>query len=65
MAVQISGAQRESHRISGDFRTREKSAIFALTDHFDRPATYVSVIVSVQGIGAVVGVSLPLLVVAS
>jgi MFS family permease len=32
-----------------------ESAIFALTDHFDRPATYVSVIVSVQGIGAVVG----------
>ena len=32
-----------------------ESAIFALTDHFDKPATYVSVIVSVQGIGAVAG----------
>jgi MFS family permease len=32
-----------------------ESAVFALTDHFDKPATYVSVIVSVQGIGAVVG----------
>jgi predicted MFS family arabinose efflux permease len=32
-----------------------ESAIFALTDHYDKPATYVSVIVSVQGIGAVVG----------
>ena len=32
-----------------------ESAIFALTDHFDKPATFVSVLVSVQGIGAVVG----------
>lgn len=32
-----------------------ESAIFALTDHFGKEATYVSVIVSVQGIGAVVG----------
>ena len=32
-----------------------ESAIFALTDHFDRPATFVSVLVSVQGIGAIVG----------
>ena len=32
-----------------------ESAIFALTDHFDKAATFVSVLVSVQGIGAVVG----------
>jgi MFS family permease len=32
-----------------------ESAIYALLDAFDRPATFVSVIVSVQGIGAVVG----------
>ena len=32
-----------------------ESAIFALTDHFERPATFVSVLVSVQGVGAVVG----------
>jgi MFS family permease len=32
-----------------------ESAIFALTDHFDKPPTFVSVIVSVQGIGAVIG----------
>jgi MFS family permease len=32
-----------------------ESAIFALTDHFGRAATFVSVLVSVQGIGAVVG----------
>ncbi|MDT0183346.1 MFS transporter [Microbacterium sp. ARD31] len=32
-----------------------ESAIFALTDHFGKAATYVSVLVSVQGIGAVVG----------
>ena len=32
-----------------------ESAIFALTDHFGKSATFVSVLVSVQGIGAVVG----------
>jgi MFS family permease len=32
-----------------------ESAIFALLDAFDRPATFVSVIVSVQGVGAVGG----------
>lgn len=32
-----------------------ESAIFALTDDFGRPATFVSVLVSVQGVGAVVG----------
>lgn len=32
-----------------------ESAIFALTDHFEKPATFVSVLVSVQGIGAIVG----------
>ena len=32
-----------------------ESAIFALTDHFEKDATFVSVLVSVQGIGAVVG----------
>jgi predicted MFS family arabinose efflux permease len=32
-----------------------ESAIFALTDHFGKPATFVSVLVSAQGIGAVVG----------
>lgn len=32
-----------------------ESAIFALTDHFERPATFVSVLVSVQGVGAIVG----------
>lgn len=32
-----------------------ESAIFALTDHFGQEATFVSVLVSVQGIGAVVG----------
>jgi MFS family permease len=32
-----------------------ESAIYALLDAFDRPATFVSVIVSVQGVGAVVG----------
>lgn len=32
-----------------------EAAIFAMTDHFDRPATFVGVLVSVQGIGAVVG----------
>ena len=32
-----------------------ESAIFALTDHFGRAATFVSVLVSVQGVGAVVG----------
>lgn len=32
-----------------------ESAIFALTDHFRKEATFVSVLVSVQGIGAVVG----------
>ena len=32
-----------------------ESAIFALTDHFGKAATYVSVIVSIQGIGAVAG----------
>jgi len=32
-----------------------ESAIYALLDAFDKPATYVSAIVSVQGVGAVVG----------
>ena len=32
-----------------------ESAIFALTDHFEKDATFVSVLVSVQGVGAVVG----------
>ena len=32
-----------------------ESAIFALTDHFGKDPTFVSVLVSVQGIGAVVG----------
>lgn len=32
-----------------------ESAIYALLDAFDKPVTYVSVIVSVQGVGAVVG----------
>jgi MFS family permease len=32
-----------------------ESAIYALLDAFDRPATFVSVIVSVQGVGAVIG----------
>jgi MFS family permease len=32
-----------------------ESAIYALLDAFDRPATFVSVIVSVQGAGAVIG----------
>ena len=32
-----------------------ESAVYALLDAFDKPATYVSVIVSVQGVGAVVG----------
>ena len=32
-----------------------ESAIYALLDAFDRPATFVSVIVSVQGVGAVAG----------
>jgi MFS family permease len=32
-----------------------ESAIYALLDAFDRPATFVSVIVSVQGVGAVGG----------
>ena len=32
-----------------------ESAIYALLDAFQRPATFVSVIVSVQGVGAVVG----------
>src|SRR5262249_14698465 len=32
-----------------------ESAIYALLDAFDKPATYVSVIVSVQGVGAVIG----------
>jgi MFS family permease len=32
-----------------------ESAIYALLDGFDKPATYVSVIVSVQGVGAVAG----------
>ena len=32
-----------------------EAAIFALTDHFDKPATYVSVLVSVQGVGAIAG----------
>ena len=32
-----------------------ESAIYALLDAFDKPATYVSVIVSVQGVGAVAG----------
>lgn len=32
-----------------------ESAIYALLDAFGKPATYVSVIVSVQGVGAVVG----------
>jgi MFS family permease len=32
-----------------------ETAIFALTDHFEKPATYVSVLVSVQGVGAIVG----------
>jgi MFS family permease len=32
-----------------------ESAIYALLDAFDKPATFVSVIVSVQGVGAVVG----------
>jgi MFS family permease len=32
-----------------------EASIYALLDAFDRPATFVSVIVSVQGVGAVVG----------
>lgn len=32
-----------------------ESAIYALLDAYDKPATFVSVIVSVQGVGAVVG----------
>lgn len=32
-----------------------ESAIFALTDHFGKDATFVSVLVSVQGVGAIVG----------
>jgi MFS family permease len=32
-----------------------ESAIYALLDAFDKPATFVSVIVSVQGVGAVAG----------
>lgn len=32
-----------------------EAAVFALTDHFGRPATFVSVLVSVQGVGAVAG----------
>jgi MFS family permease len=32
-----------------------ESAIYALLDAFDRPATFVSVIVSVQGVGAIAG----------
>jgi MFS family permease len=32
-----------------------ESAIYALLDAFDKPATYVSVIVSVQGVGAIAG----------
>ncbi|MBO0847441.1 MAG: MFS transporter [Nocardioides sp.] len=32
-----------------------ESAVYALLDAFDRPATFVSVIVSVQGVGAVAG----------
>jgi MFS family permease len=32
-----------------------ESAVYALLDAFDRPATFVSVIVSVQGVGAVCG----------
>jgi MFS family permease len=32
-----------------------ESAIYALLDDFDKPVTYVSVIVSVQGVGAVAG----------
>ncbi|WP_151083826.1 MFS transporter [Nocardioides cynanchi] len=32
-----------------------ESAIYALLDAFDRPPTFVSVIVSVQGVGAIVG----------
>jgi MFS family permease len=32
-----------------------ESSIYALLDAFDRPATFVSVIVSVQGVGAIVG----------
>ena len=32
-----------------------ESAVYALLDAFDRPATFVSVIVSVQGVGAVIG----------
>jgi MFS family permease len=32
-----------------------ESAVYALLDAFDKPATYVSVIVSVQGVGAVAG----------
>src|SRR3954447_6884239 len=32
-----------------------ESSIYALLDAFDRPATFVAVIVSVQGVGAVVG----------
>jgi MFS family permease len=32
-----------------------ESSVYALLDAFDRPATFVSVIVSVQGVGAVVG----------
>ena len=32
-----------------------ESSIYALLDAFDRPATFVSVIVSVQGVGAVLG----------
>jgi MFS family permease len=32
-----------------------ESAVYALLDAFDKPATYVSVIVSVQGVGAIAG----------
>lgn len=32
-----------------------ESAVFAMTDAFDRPASFVGVIISVQGIGAVTG----------
>ena len=32
-----------------------ESSIYALLDAFDKPATFVSVIVSVQGVGAIAG----------
>lgn len=32
-----------------------EASVFALTDHFGKPATYVGVLVSVQGVGSVVG----------